>query len=122
MTKAGNTSSALDRAVWAGSHPANSRVATSRVITLRAKPHEFPRINPAGYPPLADDPVFNSESRLALDPPERVRSVEDFDYSVDVMARTPSAAAFIGPFRLPTHEGAKVLTQVVRGLKRGAKN
>ncbi|MDX1528972.1 MAG: hypothetical protein R3337_10125 [Gammaproteobacteria bacterium] len=85
---------------------------------MRAKPLEFPKSIPAGYPPLADDPLFDPGRHLALETPERIWSLEELGYGSDVIARVPSPMAFTAPFRLLTHEGAEVLLQVVRGLKR----
>ncbi len=81
-----------------------------------ARPLAFPSTRPAGYEPLAREPLFDPRRHLALERPESVLSLADLGYGEEEIAACPSRLAITAPFRLLSEEGVACLQEVARAL------
>lgn len=77
----------------------------------------FPTSQPPGYEWLADEPRFNSERHLQIEPPARVRLLDEFGYPPETIEPTATDVAVSDPFRVLSPEGASVLLDSCRRLR-----
>jgi hypothetical protein len=72
----------------------------------------FPDEIPAGYLPLAGEPVFDPGKHLALEAPQSVTSLNELGYSADVIAQCPSVFGVSAAFRILSAEGVAVMSDI----------
>ena len=82
-----------------------------------ANPLSFPAQIPAGLRILEDEPCFDPEKHLALEPPARVWCLADLGYGAETIAVSACDIALAGPFRLLSEEGVAALHQVALALR-----
>ena len=80
----------------------------------------FPEKLPAGFEWFEDEPVFDPARHLALEKPQTVTHLQEFGYSDEEISRKATSVAVSSPFRVLSEEGAAVLLQVARSLRRHA--
>jgi hypothetical protein len=80
----------------------------------------FPSTRPQGYEQLRDEPVFDPQRHLALEPPSQSWTLNDFGYSNEEAAKCASQIAIAGPIRLLSEEGAEA-ARTVAGALRGSR-
>lgn len=76
---------------------------------------------PVGFEWLGDEPEFDPLRHLQLEMPDLVRTLDEFGYSPDEIARTATPVAVTSAFRVLSDEGAVVLLDVARRLETFAK-
>ena len=80
----------------------------------------FPTERPRGYEPLCDEPVFDPDRHLALEAPAEVVMLADLGYSDDEIATKATPVAASSPFRMLSPEGADIMLDIARRLRRYA--
>ncbi len=85
-------------------------------MTALANPPPFPADQPTIVARVLEGPAFDPKRHLALEPPERVFTLEDFGYDAETQARSPSKVAVTGPFRILSDDGVAVLGDILRAL------
>lgn len=76
----------------------------------------FPTVVPEGYPPLADEPLFDPARHLALEMPDTVVTLAELGYSDEEIAACPSSLGITSCFRVLSDEGVAALHEVARAL------
>jgi hypothetical protein len=84
---------------------------------MLAQPLPFPPTSPYPDPPDPAEPLYDARRHLALEPPARVRRLEDLGYGRETIAGCASAIAITSPFRILSDEGVRALQGVTRALK-----
>lgn len=77
----------------------------------------FPTTQPPGYEWLPDEPLFNPERHLQIEPPTNVRLLADFGYPPAAIDPTATTVAVSDPFRVLSPEGAAALLDSCRRLR-----
>ena len=77
---------------------------------------DFPAIAPDGYPPLADEPVFDPARHLALEKPATIVTLAELGYDEGEISECPTDLGITSCFRILSDEGAACLLEVARGL------
>ena len=77
----------------------------------------FPSTRPQGYEPLGDEPVFDPKRHLALEPPSKSWTLNDFGYSKEETGTCASQIAIAGPIRLLSEQGAEAARAVAAALR-----
>lgn len=77
---------------------------------------DLPALPPAGYPPLAKEPVFDPKRHLQLERPETVITLAELGYGGEEIAACPSDFGITSCFRMLSDEGAAALLEVCRNL------
>lgn len=72
---------------------------------------------PGGFEWLEGEPEFDPARHLQLEMPERVRTLDEFGYTAEEIARTATPVAVTSAFRVLSDEGAAVLLTVARRLE-----
>lgn len=72
---------------------------------------------PAGFTPLASEPVFDPSKHLALEPPSDIYSLADLGYGADDIAQCPTEFGATSVFRVLSSEGAACLLDVCQQLE-----
>ena len=80
----------------------------------------FPAARPTGFEPIGDEPVFDPDRHLAIGEPEEVVTLSELGYSDAEIAPTATPVALSSPFRVLSDEGAAVLLDISRRLRRYA--
>lgn len=80
----------------------------------------FPDGQPVGYAWFDDEPMFDPAIHLQLETPATKQYLREFGYSDDVIASKASPVAVSSPFRILSDEGAAVLLNTARKLRRHA--
>ena len=80
----------------------------------------FPEKLPAGFEWFEDEPAFDPAKHLALEKPETITHLQELGYSDEEVSRKATSVAVSSPFRILSDEGASVLLEVARSLKRHA--
>ena len=80
----------------------------------------FPARQPAGYEWLDGEPQFDPDDHLCLEPPATVTRLEKFGYVPADEGDLASPIAVSGPIRILSDEGAAVLLDIARRLRRFA--
>lgn len=83
-----------------------------------ARPLEFPRSFPDGFPALEREPDFDPARHLALERPERIVPLQEFGYTPEEIAACPTELGITSCFRVLSHEGVACLLEVCRALER----
>lgn len=78
----------------------------------------FPKELPLGYEMLDDEPAFDPERHLALEPPANVWRLADLGYGENDIRECASEVAVAGPFRLLSEEGVAVARTIALRLKK----
>ena len=81
-----------------------------------AKALEFPRVSPAGLPPLEREPEFDPARHLALERPEKIVTLRDLGYPPEEIAACPTDLGITSCFRVLSDEGVACLLEVARAL------
>ena len=76
----------------------------------------FPGDVPGGYEMLADEPRYDAERHLALEPPQEVWTLTDLGYEAAEVERCASEVAITAPFRLLSDEGVAAAREVALAL------
>jgi hypothetical protein len=77
----------------------------------------FPQGLPAGFEPLAEEPLYDPQRHLALTAPEHVVRLRDLGYDAAAVAACPADLAITGPFRILSAEGVAALRAVALKLE-----
>ena len=83
---------------------------------MLANPLSLPSMRPISYGQLPDEPVFDAQRHLALEPPSRRWTLDDFGYRKEEATTCASPVAVAGPFRLLSEQGAEAARVVARAL------
>ncbi|MGC1388089.1 MAG: hypothetical protein WA807_08800 [Steroidobacteraceae bacterium] len=83
---------------------------------MLAKPLSLPSTRPFSYGQLREEPVFDPKRHLALEPPSRRWTLDDFGYSEEEAGSCASPVAVAGAFRLLSEQGAEAARVVARAL------
>lgn len=78
----------------------------------------FPARQPPGYEWLDDEPRFDPDRHLRLEPPSTVRTLRDLGYDARDIEPTATPVAVSEPFRILSDEGVEVLLASCRRLRR----
>jgi len=81
-----------------------------------SKPLQFPTIQPAGFPMLQDEPVFDPARHLKLEKPTHIVSLGELGYGDKEIARCPCDLGVTSSFRILSDEGVACLAEVARNL------
>jgi hypothetical protein len=88
-----------------------------RAAIMLANPLPHPATRPSGYEQLREEPVFDPQRHLALEPPTQRWTLDDFGYTKDEAKVCASQLAVAGPFRLLSGDGAEAARGVARALR-----
>ena len=78
----------------------------------------FPTVQPPGYEWLDGEPVFDPGIHLAIEAPRSVTMLADLGYSEAEITGTATPVAFSEPFRVLSDEGAEVMLETARRLRK----
>ena len=81
----------------------------------------FPKTLPAGYEWFDEEPVFDPERHLQLEEPDEVVMLADLGYDQAEIATKATPVAASAPFRMLSDEGAAVMLEAARRLRRFAR-
>ncbi len=81
----------------------------------------FPAKQPPGFVWLDNEPRFEPDRHLQIEPPASVRLLSDFGYTHDAIDATATEIAVSEPFRVLSDEGARLLLDTCRRLRSHAK-
>ena len=74
---------------------------------------------PGGFEWLEGEPEFDPARHLQLEMPERVRTLDEFGYTAEEIARTATPVAVTSAFRVLSDEGAVCSDDVDSSRRRG---
>ena len=77
----------------------------------------FPPDQPPGYEWLDNEPTFDPNVHLALEPPAGVTMLAELGYDPPGIDGTATGMAASAPFRILSHEGAAVALDIARRLR-----
>ena len=77
----------------------------------------FPDHCPSTYRPLVQEPSFEPQRHLALEPPKDIWRLVDLGYSDHTISDCATDVAIAGPFRLLSDEGVTALREVALALR-----
>ncbi len=77
----------------------------------------FPSDLPPGYQWFDDEPPFDPQRHLALEPPSGIVALTDLGYRPDELIDLPTEVAISSPFRILSDEGVQVMLDVARRLR-----
>ena len=97
--------------------PVNRPSETSGFIGRPGGALPFPEARPPGYEWFDDEPAFDPDRHLDVQPPGEVVMLADLGYDEADFAPTATPVAFSSPFRILSDEGAAVLLDVARRLR-----
>ena len=80
----------------------------------------FPDVLPEGYTWFEDELAFDPKRHLDLQQPSEILYLSDFGYTQEEIDKKASSVAASSPFKVLSEEGAAVLLQVARNLRRHA--
>ena len=78
----------------------------------------FPDVQPPGYEWLDDEPVFDAGRHLQIEEPTEILLLADLGYDEEEIATKATPVAASSPFRLLSDEGAAIMLDVARRLRR----
>lgn len=84
---------------------------------MLADPPSPPSTRPLSYDQLRDEPVFDPNRHLALEPPSQYWTLEDLGYTKEHARACASQIAVAGPLRLLSDEGAIAARTVALALR-----
>lgn len=84
---------------------------------MLAEPLSFPRHPSPHHTPLEDEPAFDAERHLALEPPDRVVRLSDLGYGSEAIADCATDVAVTAPFRVLSDEGVSAARIVAEKLR-----
>ena len=97
--------------------PVNRPSETSGFIGRPGGALPFPEARPPGYEWFDDEPAFDPDRHLDVQPPGEVVMLADLGYDEADVAPTATPVALSSPFRILSDEGAAVLLDVARRLR-----
>jgi hypothetical protein len=98
--------------------PPSAKAQSGRInSTVIAPPLEDFAGVPGDYPPLENEPKFQAEVHLQLEPPSQTLTLESFGYHPGELGDVPSTLAVAGPFRLLSDEGVQALRFIAAQFK-----
>ena len=77
----------------------------------------FPTSQPPGFSWLDDEPVFESERHLTIEPPSEIITLADLGYADEEIATKATPVAVSSPFRVLSDEGAEIMLSTARRLR-----
>lgn len=83
---------------------------------MLANPPSLPSTRPFSYGQLREEPAFDPKQHLALEPPSRLWTLDDFGYTKEEANTCASRIAVAGPFRLLSEQGAEAARVVALAL------
>jgi len=84
---------------------------------MLATPLPFPKALPPTYETIADEPTFDPDRHLALEPPRQIWRLWELGYSAAQIHDCASDVAVAGPFRILSQEGVDAARSVALTLR-----
>jgi hypothetical protein len=84
---------------------------------MLTEPHIFPQALPPGYSELSEEPEFDPETDLALEPPESLTSLRQLGYAAGVEDYYGSELGISAPFHILSDTGLAKLRTVIEALR-----